>query len=90
MELIVLSLIGSLGIALLHLLDFISQRPRYAPFTVASAQITRQGDTEPQTTPRAAEFHQRLQDQQCVKTSARYAEDLLADRLTRVRSARVG
>lgn len=47
MELIILSLVGSLGAVLLHLLDFMSQRPGHASCPVASARTPRQGDVRP-------------------------------------------
>jgi hypothetical protein len=90
MELIILSLVGSLGTVLLHLLEFISQPSGHAPSTVTSAQTRSAGAAEFQTRPRAAGFRQRLQDQKRVIASARNAEDLLAVRPPRARSLRAG
>jgi hypothetical protein len=80
MELIILSIVGSLGTVLLHLLEFLIYPSGHAPSTVTCAQTRSAGAAELQTQPRAAAFHQRLQDQKRVTASARYAEQLLADR----------
>jgi len=90
MELIILSVVGSLGILLLHLLEFISHLSGHAPSAVISAQARSAGDAELQTKPRAAAFRQRLPDQKRVTASARYPEDLLTDRRPRARSLRTG
>jgi hypothetical protein len=90
MELIILSLVGSLGTVLLHLWEFISHPSGHSPSAVTSAQTRSAGAAEFQTRPRAAGFRQRLQDQKRVTASARNAEDLLAVRPPRARSLRAG
>jgi hypothetical protein len=75
MELIILSLVGSLGTVLLHLLEVITYPSGHAPSAV---------------THRAVASRQWLQDQRRATASARYAEDLLADRRPPARSLRAG
>ena len=90
MELIILSLVGSLGTVLFHLLEFISPPSGHAPSAVTSAQTRSPGAAELQTEPRAAAIRQRLQNEERVTASARHAENLLADRRLRARSLRAG
>lgn len=90
MELIILGIVGSLGAVLLHLLEFIIYPPGHALSAVTSAQTRSAGAAELHTKPRAGAFRQRLQDQKRVTASARYAEDLFADRRRRARSLRAG
>jgi len=69
MELIILGLSGSLGALLLHLLEFISQRPGHTPSTVTSAQTALRRHAELQTKPRAVALRQRAAERKRV-TSA--------------------
>lgn len=66
MELIILSLVGSLGAVLLHLLDFISQRPGRASCPVAAVRTPRQGDDRSRIESRAGTAPLRLQAQRRV------------------------
>jgi len=74
MELIILSLGGSLGAVLSHLLEFISQRTgRAPPATVASTQTARRRPAELQTEPRVVAFSERVAEHKRVTPSERCA-----------------
>lgn len=90
MELIILSILGSLGTVLLHLLEFIIHSSGHAPSAVTSAQTSSARAAELQSKPRAVTSRQWLQEQRRATASARYAEDLLADRRPPARSLRAG
>ena len=73
MELIILSLSGSLGAVLSQLFEFISHRPGNAPSTVISARTALRRHVELRTKLRAVVLRQRVAEQKRVTPSERCA-----------------
>jgi hypothetical protein len=73
MELIILSLSGSLGALLLQLFEFVGHQPGRAPRTVTSAHSALRGQAELQTPHRAVVFRLRVAEHKRVRPSERGA-----------------